>query len=202
MKRKVVFSILVLMSIFFLFSDENTDFEIPQNIGGELVIEGDRWADIHSYGDIYEIQYRATKDKKLFYVGNSDYYGRFFDKNKQIIFKNGNYLLSVGDRLNGDKILASKDLKIWKEFQFDKESILKLIENDQFIYQENLINKIFVEDLKNNLAEWKRKGIVMLHIGNPGNQRNADQLVRFSYLLDWKKQKLICTEILEKKEIL
>lgn len=189
----ILFFALVFTPLGHLFvivaGSSQVNFEIPQKIGGKLVVAGEEWMDVQSFGDLTNISFKPENSVKEYSIGKSDYYGRSFNNKKQINHIGDIYLLVVGDRLNGDKIYASKDLKNWKGFTFSRESILELEkENSQVYLPRYWPDKIFInENVKS--AEWIRR------IGK-GADLKAQKL-RFTFSLDWMNNKIICTDIIE-----
>ncbi|MEE9337880.1 MAG: hypothetical protein V3U87_07345 [Methylococcaceae bacterium] len=186
----VLLSILLMGGLLFVWIVRSTEvnLELPQHIGGTLIVTGDEWMDLQSFGDNTKIRFKPKNSQSKYLVGESDYYGRNFDESKQIIIHDGIYMLSVGNRLNGDKIYASKDLKDWKEFTFSRESLLAN-ENDKNIsYLRDYSDEVFINDnLK--LAE-------MIRSIKQGSDIR-EQKIRFSFILDWENQLVICNEIVE-----
>jgi hypothetical protein len=48
-------------------------YEIPQNIGGTLIVVGEQWMDVKSFGDITEIRFKPSGSVQENTVGASDY---------------------------------------------------------------------------------------------------------------------------------
>lgn len=165
------------------------NYEIPQKIGGTLIVTGEKWMDIHSFGDITNISYKPKGTKINILIGQSDYYGRNFSEHKQISLTGRTYWLAAGDRLNGDKIYASKNLEEWKSFTFSRESILKTEHANENIYLPRYYpDRIFLDE-EYGSAYWIRRV-------RKGSDLEAQKL-RFKYTLDWTSNKMTCSEIVE-----
>jgi len=192
----LIVSIAILSIILLEESSSKINYEIQQKIGGTLFVEGEFWMDFQSFGDITTIYY-IPKDNinDKFKIGDSDYYGREFDKDKQIIKKDDEYVLSVGNGLDGDMILASKNLKNWEEFVFSRPSIQVCLEKKLKVKDLYLTNyspdEIFLKK-SIDYANWIRR------VGK-GEDLKA-QKITFSFYLDWQKKLISCNKIIKIEE--
>jgi hypothetical protein len=148
--------VLILPFVLFWFSDgiRAVHYEIKQDISGVLVVEGTDWMDIHSFGDLTEFRYRPPNGTNEYVIGNSDFYGRNVGNSKQIIKCDDAYVVSAGDRLLGDKIYATRDLRTWVEFIFDQRAVRHALKPQSSYSSKLCPDEIFITDLKNKRAEW------------------------------------------------
>lgn len=165
-------------------------YEIEQEVGGYLIVEGVDWMDHMKYGDVTTIRYRPDGDSAEAIVGSSDYMNRQFDEEKQLILNDGIYYLSAGDRLHDDKIFASRDLVDWREFKFSRDSIARCDSSGDASRPVATPQAAFVVDLLSRAAKSYR------YIEG----RNNRQTLRFRFTLDWEAGLAVCEELLARGE--
>lgn len=194
-KAVLIFGVLGLgFFIFGLFSflvsgPAEIRFEIEQEIGGTLIVTGTEWMDMQSYGDITTLSYMPSGSEVGYSIGSSDYYGRGFDQQKQILKHGEVYMIAVGNRLDGDKLYASKNLKQWRKFTFSKDSIQSKVQD----HKQQYLPRYYPDYI--NLDQSLESAIWLRRVGE-GSDLKAQEII-FTFTLNWGSGEIICEQILK-----
>ncbi|WMS88380.1 hypothetical protein [Pleionea litopenaei] len=190
---KVVISTIVILVllylafvgfIIFIFSGSSIEHTIPQEVGGSLVSHGEEWMDHQSYG--YDVEYEIMPDGESQYykIGSSSCSGCQFNTNKQILKIENLYVLIAGDRHKGDKLFASKDLKVWKEFIFNRERLISTCSINGSFRENSWPDEVHLDNMQEHRALWKRR------VGT--GKEPKSEVLSFTFKLDWDNTRIEC----------